>query len=318
MIPASEVNKIEQQLASPPTDSVMQVQNWEESNYSPPTISVQAASGNLLPSSVPASDCATYAEGGTGSQLVYALGELGYDFGTEARRDLFTQTIPSDTSLLDYLNNHPWEAKSLIWTLNLDAKPIYAIVPSGPYASVVYDRIRSYIPDTNVARVSVPGYLAGSIKLMSGQTVPVIIPAVRGMYSCSVSALVRTVMKITTLAAGVTAEVLSNRIKEYLSRIYYDYHNLGITPQERALNFCAINAFQTSAEITGATGERRVLQDISVEKSPISSPDSDSYDVKLSFCDPENHQRSQKIYLFTIDVSDVIPVTIGQVRSWTV
>ncbi|TVP61688.1 MAG: PatA/PatG family cyanobactin maturation protease [Nodularia sp. (in: Bacteria)] len=318
MIQASKVHNIEPELASPPTDSGMQDPNLAESSFSLPTISVQDSSANVVPSSVTPSECATCAGDTTGPQLVYALGELGYDFGTEARRDSFTQSIPDGTSLFDYLNNNPWEAQSLIWTLNLDTTPIYAVMPSGPYASVVYDRIRSYIADTNVERVSVPGYIGGRIKLMSGQVVPVIIPGVRGMYSWSVSALVQSVTRMTTLAAGVTREVLSNRIEEYLSRIYYDYRNLGVTPQERALNFSATNAFQTSAAIAGATGEQRVLQDISVEKSPICRPDSDCYDVKLSFSDPENNQRSNKVYRFTIDVSDVIPVTIGQVRSWTV
>ncbi|MDB9412748.1 hypothetical protein PN446_09270 [Microcystis aeruginosa CS-567/02] len=30
-----------------------------------------------------------------------------------------------------------------------------------------------------------------------------------------------------------------------------------------------------------------------------------------------NNQHSNRVFRFTIDVSDVIPVTIGQVRSWS-
>ncbi len=45
---------------------------------------------------------------------------------------------------------------------------------------------------------------------------------------------------------------------------------------------------------------------------------SDCWDVKLKFFDPENGSRARKVYLFTIDVSDRIPVTLGQVRSWSV
>jgi hypothetical protein len=54
-----------------------------------------------------------------------------------------------------------------------------------------------------------------------------------------------------------------------------------------------------------------------VVKSPIGRPDSDCYDVKLRFVDPENLQRSRTVKRFTIDVSDVMPVTIGQMRSWS-
>ena len=79
----------------------------------------------------------------------------------------------------------------------------------------------------------------------------------------------------------------------------------------------ATNAFQASVAIAQATGDRRVLDSISVEKSPICRPDSDCYDVKLIFFDPENNQRSNRVFRFTVDVSDVIPVTIGTVRSWS-
>ena len=223
-------------------------------------------------------------------------------------------------SLLQYLNDNPYEAQSLIWTLNLDATPIYAIIPTGPYASVTYERLRSYLGDENVERISVPGYIGGSVRLMSGQVVPVIIPEVRGIYSWSVSALVTAVMPQLTASRSeieISEPELRSQIEDYLSRIYYDYRNLGMTPEERALNFSATNAFQASAAIAQATGDQRVLDSISVEKSPICRPDSDCYDVKLIFFDPEDDRRSNRVFRFTIDVSDVIPVTIGQVRSWS-
>jgi hypothetical protein len=44
---------------------------------------------------------------------------------------------------------------------------------------------------------------------------------------------------------------------------------------------------------------------------------SDCWDVKLKFFDPENSRRAKKIYRFTIDVSDTVPVTLGEVRSWS-
>jgi cyanobactin maturation PatA/PatG family protease len=270
---------------------------------------------NKTNASVTPSECASCSGGGQ-IQLVYALGELGYDFGTQARGDSFTQAMPAGMSLLDYIEQNPWEAQSLIWTLNLDATPIYAIVPSGSYANIAYDRLRSFLADTNVERVSIPGYIGGSVRLMSGQVVPVIIPEVRGLYSWSVSALVSSVTA-ATLPAAVTTDQVRNRIEDYVNRVYYDYRNLGVTPKERALNFSATNAFQASTAIASATSEALVLDTISVEKSPICRPDSDCYDVKLIFFDPENNQRANRVYRFTIDVSEVIPVTIGQVRSWS-
>jgi len=80
-------------------------------------------------------------------QLVYPLGTLGYDFGSEARRDSFKQLMPAyeiDTTtvpanpydarpMADYLEQNPSEAKSLIWTLNLELTPVYAIEPVGSF-----------------------------------------------------------------------------------------------------------------------------------------------------------------------------------------
>ncbi|WP_230966293.1 S8 family serine peptidase [Nostoc sp. NZL] len=278
---------------------------------------------NKTTSSVAPSECASCAGGGS-PQIVYALGQLGYDFGSQARLDSFIQAIfpnnpprgiPEDI-LLNYLSENPYYAQSLIWTVELDATPIYAILPSGPFAGVVYDRLREFLSDGNIERVSIPGYSGGSIRLMSGQVVPAIIPEVRGMYGWSLEALLNVLIEDGT-EEGVTREVLQDRIREVLDRIYYDFRNLGVTPQERALNFSATNAFQLSIAISTASENDQVLDTIDVEKSPICRPDSDCYDVKLRFFNPENSRRARKVYRFTIDVSDVIPVTIGRMRSWS-
>ncbi len=253
--------------------------------------------------------------GGGPIQIVYALGELGTDFGSEARQDSFTQAMPPGMSLLDYLDQNPWEAQSLIWTLNLDATPIYAIAPAGPYASVTYERLREFLADEGVERVSIPGYIGGSVTLMSGQMVPVIIPEVRGMFSWNVPALIESVTQAVETALS---ENVTPKLREYLERIYYEYRNLGITPQERALNFSATNAFQVATLIADATTTDLGLDSIMVEKSPVCRLDSDCYDVKLQFFNLEDNRRSGKVYRFTVDVSDVIPVTIGTVRSWSV
>lgn len=348
MVQPSEVNNIDRELTNPvneieiePTQTIEGTNPSSQATVPQAAMGIQAAEAKISPvmptnisnntvnpmmvtpnnqtvSSITPSgadgDCGC--GGGGPIQTVYAIGQLGTDFGTEARRDSFTQAMPPDMTLLQYLSDRPYEAQSLTWTLNLDATPIYAIKPAGPYASITYERLVSYLGDENIERISVPGSISGSIRLMSGQVVPVIIPEVRGMYSWSVSALVTAVMPQIT-AANITEENLQSQIEDYLNRVYYDYRNLGITPEERALNFSATNAFQASVAIAQATGDRRVLDSISVEKSPICRPDSDCYDVKLIFFDPENNQRSNRVFRFTVDVSDVIPVTIGTVRSWS-
>jgi len=101
--------------------------------------------------------------------------------------------------MVDYLADNLSEAKSLIWTLNLELTPIYAIEPSGAFARDVYailqellsGQIQAEDSENYVERVSIPGMLPGrSIQLFSGQVVPVIeVPNTRGLYGwkCSYS-----------------------------------------------------------------------------------------------------------------------------------
>jgi len=61
------------------------------------------------------------------------------------------------------------------------------------------------------------------------------------------------------------------------------------------------------------------LDTIEVERSAICRPESDCWDVKIHFFYPERHvQTVRKVYRFTVDVSDVVPVTVGTMRSWFV
>jgi hypothetical protein len=66
------------------------------------------------------------------AQRVFALGQVGYDFGTEARRDSITQHMdgnPYDPNqLLSYLEANPWDASSILWTLNIESTPILGCV----------------------------------------------------------------------------------------------------------------------------------------------------------------------------------------------
>jgi cyanobactin maturation PatA/PatG family protease len=269
---------------------------------------------------------------GGGSQkpaLVYALGKLGYDFGSEARRDSFSQAMQQDSAnplipdqMLGYLDQHPYEAPSLIWTLNLDATPIYAIQPVGPYAANAYERLREFLHaqmHDGVELVSIPGMIAGSMRLQSGMVVPAVIPALRGMFSWATKPLVEHVLGDPPTAAAALASYdnLASGLSDFLNQIYFGMRNLGLTAEDRALNYSATNAMQVTAVIRSATQQELDFGIPTVKKSPICRPDSDCYDVELPFFDPNNTNKASRIYRFTVDVSDIIPVTIGTVRSWT-
>jgi cyanobactin maturation PatA/PatG family protease len=339
MIETSEVSNTEQEFTNQQPEVQLLPDN-AESLIQIPLVGVQAAAvanpepqstirskrgtsmstipNRVVAASVNPSECAACAAGAGGQlQLVYALGELGTDFGTEARRDSFMQGMAPNQTLLNYLQQNRYTAESLIWTLNLDATPIYAILPAGSYASTVYDRLIDFLADEDIERVSVPGVIGGSIRLLSGQEVPVITPDIRGMYSWSVPALIDTLVANAPAAQELEQENVTSKIREYLERIYYEYRNLGITPEDRALNFSATNAFQVVQVMASAGTGDYGLDEITVEKSPVCRPDSDCYDVKLRFFNMDDNRRAARIYRFTLDVSDVLPVTIGTMRSWS-
>jgi cyanobactin maturation PatA/PatG family protease len=251
--------------------------------------------------------------------LVYALGVIGYDFGSEARRDSFIQEglahPGSPEELLAHLDANPASAAAIKWTLAQDSTVLYAIAPAGPFAALAYERLREFLAEqlkSGVEQVSIPGRLAGKSILQNGQAVPTILPELRGMYSWTTGKLVEAVSGTET---GATADDVRN----FLQRVYYETRNLGLAPQERALNFAATNAFQVERVFTTTLGSGLKLDTISVERSPVCRPSSDCWDVKLSFFNPLRRlEQARQVHRFTIDVSDVIPVTVGAIRSWDV
>lgn len=347
--------------------------------------------------SVTASECSCSAA--DTRQFVFAIGVIGYDFGTEARRDGFKAQMPAvypDTGLpflggdeavhpfpanpydsrqmVNYLGGFPpalppypivggfptqeggatqfpgpmtnppkgypglganiADAAELIWTLNIELTPIYAIKPTGTYAAEAYQRLVQFLsgqvriqddPDY-VSRVSIPGILTNeTVQLFSGQVIPVIVPNLRLMYAWNENALVtaaieavRTKMDSTQRSMTDDDEASARKtLRDLLDRLYYDLRNLGQTSAERALNFAATNAFQfAKIAISDPVSQGLELADIAVEKSSFCRKDSDCWDVKLRFFNPKNVLESRLVHRFTMDVSDVNPVSIGPMRTW--
>ncbi|CAJ9066230.1 peptidase S8/S53 subtilisin kexin sedolisin [Burkholderia pseudomallei] len=255
----------------------------------------------------PSEECKTC----NGPQLVYALGELTIEFPTDSSRNSFGQAL-SGKSIENYLSENLHEAPSLYWVLKLDNTPIYVIKPTGPFSHVIYQKLLDFLKDKEIERISVPGYTngRGAATLLSGETVPILVPEGRGLYSWSSKALLDLVVD------SKENPDLASYIEDFLNRIYYDFRNTGILPQDRALNYAATNLFQAADVLRQATDKGRVLETITVGKSSLVRPEEELYDVKMRFFDPENVLRAKRAFRFTIDVSDAIPVGIGRVRVW--
>lgn len=260
-----------------------------------------------------------------GGGLVFALGQLGYDMVSEARRDSLVQHMdganPGDpTTLLNHLGAHPWEAESVTWTLNFDQTPIYAIRPTGPFAAQAYEQIHKALAEQvagAVERVSVPGRLDGQqVRLLNGTTVPVVHPELRGFYSWNTGALIDAV---AGKAKPGEDDDRRQGVRGFLERVYHELRNLGSMPQDRAINYAATNAFEIERVYEAALKEQMELDSIDAERSPVCRPESDCWDVRLHFFYPQRQvQTVRRVYRFTVDVSDVVPVMVGPVRSWFV
>lgn len=261
-------------------------------------------------------------------QLAFVVGKLGYDFGSEARTDYFSQLMGSGANAIDPAKmaarlqstdkggeGHTDEAEAMIWTLNIDGIPVYAIEPEGQFAALSYLRLVDLLyqqEKEGVERVSIAGTIHGTVRLYHGTMVPCIAPTLRGMFNWNAQALAD--------AAGTVPPADERRAGfdgEFLHRVFYEMRNPGIEPEHRALNFAATNAFLTGDAFKEMAGQGMVFEGATVERSPISRPDSDCWDVQISFFNPNRiADQPRKIYRITVDVSDVVPVTIGQIRSW--
>jgi hypothetical protein len=260
--------------------------------------------------------------------LVYALGQIGSDFASEARRDSFLQqglANPHDPAqLLAFLREHPAHASAVTWILIQETTPTYALRPSGPFADQTYMVLRELLHaqlTEGVEQVSIPGHVVGKAQLSSGQILPVIQPEVRGMFSWSTPALVASVLGTAAdrQEKAKKGAVTEADIANFLERVYYEIRNLGLSPQDRAINFAATNAFQVGRVYHSAIEAGLKLDSIAVERSPLCRAESDCWDVKLTFFNPARRlEQAREVYRFTVDVSDVVPVTVGNIRRWQV
>ncbi|MFF0431543.1 S8 family serine peptidase [Streptomyces sp. NPDC004327] len=335
--------------------------------------------------------------GGTRRQLVYAIGTLGFDFQTEARRDSFRQQMKSHVTregdrdieappnpydafqLADYLAENPWASDKVTWTLNMDATPVYALeaeMPVGmdwhepitvdtdagmpdlrtllenlshPPVSVIYrkfrDALRGQVLKTSdadfVSRVSVPGVLTGrTVRLYSGQVVPVVEVKSRGVHAWNEARLVDAIIEgvkeaaVSNNTTALSDDEVKAHVRAFLDKVYYQFRNLGQTSADRALNFAGTNGFllgSTLKEGLLSPGVTRqavkpdgvlepprlgALDSVRVTKSPYCRPGSDCQDVLVSFFDPENDQRAKTVFQFTFDVSDELPVSLAPVHQF--
>jgi len=307
------------------------------------TMTMQSATPMAAEVAVTASaDPATVEASTAFSGHVYALGTLSYDFGDETCVDTFKERmapvemdsilVPPDPynprQMVEHLDRNPDESRSLIWTLSLDGDTIYVLEPTGAFSDQIYEmfvlmlvgQLEQKSSDEFVERISIPARQTNrTVELFSGQVVPVVkVHDIRGMYGWKVNTLVNAAMvAISRQVDEAQAPLIQQALTSFLNRVYNDLRNVGQTSRDRALNFAATNIFQAASVFAKAIAERRQLDTIEVEKSPFCRRNSDCWDIKLEFSDPERSSRGRKVFLFTLDVVLQMPVTLGKIKSWS-
>jgi hypothetical protein len=196
---------------------------------------------------------------------VFAIGTIGYDFGSEARRDSFVQQMQQDEALrgiapnpydprrmVAHLQARPPEARALTWTLDFDATPVYALEPTGAFAEDVYEGLVRLLAAQHVApdgarieRVSIPGRTTrATTTLYSGQTVPVVrLEWMRGLFGWNTPRLLDGATVSVQNSRGIADDATIRRaLRDFLDRVYFDFRNLGVLARDRALNYAVTNA----------------------------------------------------------------------------
>lgn len=276
---------------------------------------------------------------------VYAIGKISYDFGTEANRDAFTQAMESALSaderggsdarvsvlnikqMVAYLEKNPTEAHSLVWTLNIDSVPCYALAAIDPHALETYALLIGILknqilkPDhpDHILRVSLPGYVSGKTRrLYSGQQTPLLYCQPYGVYAWAINGIIAQLSSDTN---GGQHPVLSSpdlHNFNLLAKLQYQYINTGQTAEERALNFGITLGVQTLA--TMIARDKRCtspgLAGITVQKSVVSRINSDCWIVQLSLFDTVNNNVAMTVYRAMVDVSELVPVMVGEFVTW--
>jgi len=319
---------------------------------------------------------------GPALQKVYAIGKLGFDYGTRQRREYFRNRIGGDpdneANLYNYLTDRPplqvidkkghpvvegkqpvfttrqgasdlrldpnavdlrlphckilngpqfanrADVTALTWILKIDETPIYAISPMGAFAADIHDTLVAFLQDQltsaqggeQVERMAIPGVIIGETRLFMGEQIPVLAPDHRGMANWTTSAL------LAALQAIIKAEDAIVKVRDILERMYELTRNLGVSSQDRALNYAATDALQMQGILADPLNQERFagleLDTITVDKSPICRPDYDCWDVVITFYNPKSLIEARRGVRYTIDVSDVMPhVVAGSQRVFT-
>lgn len=163
------------------------------------------------------------------------------------------------------------------------------------------------------------GRVDGTVQLLSGETVPVLEPHMRGTSSWNTARL------LSALAPNAMTDVSSRALATRLvSRLYHEMRNDGLAPADRAKNFGATAAISLLGSVLsdplglfaslatgngGAAGayDSLAVDSVEVKAAPCNRFESEPYEVDVAFFDFNNQFRGRTVLSLTVDVADVVP-----------
>ena len=257
-------------------------------------------------------------------------------------------------SMVDYLDANPGESRRLTWVLSINDEPRFAILPVGPYASEVYDMLAALVQGQAkgvVSVVSVPGSAEeDSRTLLDGRVIPTLRHnGLRGMFGWHPSDLARQSLESVhsdaqaatekvapELTAGTEdtvfgidvalpevwprlleapTEKVTRAVQDFFELVYFRAPQDPSVSVERAINLAATNGYQIARSFLDAMNDGLDYQSYRTEYSPFGRLGGNCWDVILRFAAPRGRRQARE-YRFTIDVADVVPVTVGHIRRW--
>jgi cyanobactin maturation PatA/PatG family protease len=260
---------------------------------------------------------------------VSTFGSLVLDVVHHRRREQLTRVLaaegiagaPEDpVALLALFERHPAEAAGFVWQLvRSDGRARFALQPEGPYAADVWALLIEAYRALHLGgpgapeRISVSGVLTtGTVRTATGTELGVLaLPVTRGIAAWST-------MQLAAAAAAPFGggDELVGALADLLDRAYHDLADWGTTAPGRALAFSVTNPMAPAWSLARVAGSGYRLEEVTVRRSTFARPHSDCWDVVLAFRDPERRERARWLHRHTVDVADVVPVSVGEVSSW--
>lgn len=106
-------------------------------------------------------------------------------------------------------------------------------------------------------------------------------------------------------------------IDQFLHQVYFRDRQEPEISRDRAVNFAATNGYQVAAAFMDAMGDGLEYTQYRTEYSPFARVSGLCWDVIVQFIDPSEDQRAMREYRLTVDIADVMPVTVGRLRRWS-